>query len=178
MPKTSYAVAQACAKVEIQPGCVGSWLDIGGEATTVAFTEETVATGSLAVFNNDTHIKTSGKKPPITVSVSGAFSSVPTEAYVIVKNMHQTPGCSKLMCLRVTPEGGNIGDQEIYLGDHNDPAILSGFTPPSVDAGTGATAGGRDRRAGWCGRRHLCARGRAGPAWRDARTPALRHRTV
>jgi len=132
MPMTSNATAQACSKVEIQPGCTGSWYDIGGEATTVTLPEEVVNTGMMYVFNDDRAITTHGKKQPFTAVVSGAFTNGTTEAFNLVRAIWQTAGCDRKMCLRVTPEGGNIGDLEIYVGD-----LLTGLKPPDVDAGSG-----------------------------------------
>lgn len=140
MPKTSGAVAQACAKVEIQPGCTGSWYDIGSKATTVAFPKEVVTTGSVPVFDDDTHVITHGKKEPITATVSAVYTEEATEAFELVRDIWNNTGCDKLMCLRVTPKGGSVGDMEIYVGDHNTPAYLVGLMPPNVSAAEGGPA--------------------------------------
>lgn len=140
MPKTSNAVAQACAKVEIQPGCTGTWYDIGSEATTVTLPEETVNTGLMYVFDDDRAILTHGKKQPISATVSGAFTNGATEAFNQVRAIWQTAGCERKICLRVTPEGGTVGDLEIYVGDPTHEALLVGFKPPDVDAGSGDPA--------------------------------------
>lgn len=140
MVKTTDAVSQACFKVEVQPGCTGTWYDIGGEAATVTLPKEVVTTGSQAVFNSDTHVRTHGKKEPVTATVSAVYSEVDTETFELVRDIWNNPGCSKVMCLRVTPKGGSVGDMEIYVGDHTDPGLLVGFKPPDGDAGSGSPA--------------------------------------
>jgi len=140
MAKTTNSVAQACAKIEIQPGCTGSWYDIGGEMTTITLPEEAVTTGSMAVFNADTHVLNSGKKEPITAAVSGVYTEEATEAFERVRAVWGAAGCNKQMCVRATPQGGSIGDLEIYVGDADDRALLVGFKPPDLDAGSGDPA--------------------------------------
>ena len=140
MPKTTNATAQACAKVEIQPGCTGSWYDIGGEGTMATLPKEVVATGAAYVFNDDTAVITSGKKQPITATISGVFTNGATEAFNLVRAVWEASGCDKLMCTRITPEGGSIGDLEIYIGDADTRALLTGFKPPDVDASSGDPA--------------------------------------
>ena len=140
MPKTSNATAQACAKVEVQPGCTGSWTDIGGEATIATLPKEVVQTGVAYVFNSDTGVITSGKKTPVTVTIGTLFTNGVTEAFNLVRAVWQTEGCDKVLCVRITPEGGSIGDLEINIGDHNTNALLTGFKPPDVDASSGDPA--------------------------------------
>lgn len=137
MPKTTDSVAQACAKVEIQPGCTGTWYDISGETNLVTFPKEVVTTGSVAVFDDDTHVLSSGKKPPITATVSIVYTENAAEAWELVRSKWQTEGCEKVMCLRVTPKGGAVGDMEIGVGDANHNALLVGFSPPTMNAGAG-----------------------------------------
>ena len=140
MPKTSDAVAQACAKVEIQPGCTGSWYDISGEANLVTLPKEVVAMGSQPVFQNDTHVITTGSKPPIVATVAIVYTETITEAFERVRAVWQAEGCNKLMCSRFTPQGGSIGDLEINVGDADTPAYLTGFKPPDLNAGEGGPA--------------------------------------
>lgn len=140
MAKTTNSVAQACAKIEIQPGCTGSWYDLGAEMSTVTLPKEAVTTGSMAVFGDDTHIINGGKKEPITATLSGVYTESATEAFERVRAVWGTAGCNKLLCTRVTPKGGDVGDMEIYIGDANTGAILVGFKPPDFEAGSGDPA--------------------------------------
>jgi hypothetical protein len=138
--KTSDAVAQACAKIEIQPGCTGSWTDIGGEATTITLPKQAITTGSVPVFNDDNHVITTGKKEPITATISAVYTEVAGEAFELVRAIWQTEGCNKALCVRATPKGGDVGDLEIYIGDPNTNAFLSGFMPPNLSAAEGGPA--------------------------------------
>lgn len=140
MPKTTDAVAQACAKIEIQPGCTGTWYDISGEANTATLPKEVVTTGSMAVFDDDTHVLTSGKKEPLTVTVGIVYTETAGEAWELTRAAWAVAGCSKLMCLRLTPQGGSIGDLEINVGDAQNKALLVGFKPPDLAAGSGEPA--------------------------------------
>jgi len=137
MAKTGNSVAQACAKIEIQPGCTGTWYDIGGETMTISMGKEAAATGSMAVFNSDTHVLNSGKKEPLTVTISGIYTEEATEAFEKVRAIWGTAGCNKQICARATPQGGTIGDLEIYIGDATDRALLVGFGVTGLDAGSG-----------------------------------------
>ena len=134
MAKTSDAVSNACARVEIQPGCTGSWYNVGGESTTVTVPKSTRATGSKAVFNDQRHVVTGGKQPPITVVISGVYTENPAEAYMLVRDVWETPGvsdCDKPMCARWIPQGGTPGDL-VYTATGQ----LTGFQYPPLDAGS------------------------------------------
>lgn len=139
MVKTSDSVAQACAKLEIQPGCTGSWYDISSEGSTVTLPMEVVTTGSMAVFNSDTHVISSGKKEPVTATFQFVYSEATDEAWDRLQAAWVAEGCEKLMCVRFTPKGGTVGDKEIYIGSNTttDKAILEGLEPPNASAGEG-----------------------------------------
>ena len=135
MPKTSDSVPNACAKVEIQPGCTGSWYDVGGEMTSVQNTKETRETGSVPVFNSLRHVTGGGKKPPITVTFSGVYSEVITEAFLRIKTLWETAGtseCVKQLCVRWIPKGGTAGDAMYEMTDEPE---LVGFEYPPINAG-------------------------------------------
>jgi len=140
MPKTTDVVAQACAKIEIQPGCTGTWYDISGEVNTATLPKEVVTTGSMAVFDGDTHVITSGKKEPITATIGIVYTETAGEAWELVRAAWAAAGCNKMMCTRITPKGGAIGDLEIYVGDPTSHALLTGLKPPDLDAGSGEPA--------------------------------------
>ena len=135
MTKTSSAVAQACAKVEISAdGLV--WHDIGSEATTVTLPKEVVATGSVPVFDDDHHVVTSGKIAPITATVAGVYTEEAAEAFELVLDAWEVAGCGKRLDLRVTPRGGGVGQREITIS----PGILTGLMPPNLSAGDATAA--------------------------------------
>jgi hypothetical protein len=138
--KTTAAVAQACSKIEIQPGCTGAWRDIGGEATTITLPKQAVSSGSVPVFNDDNHVITTGKVEPVTITISAVYTEEATEAWEYVRGVWQNAGCNKALCVRATPRGGNVGDLEINIGDANTPAYLVGFKPPDLSAAEGGPA--------------------------------------
>jgi hypothetical protein len=141
MTKTTDSVAQACAKIEIQPGCTGSWYDIGDEASVATLPKEVVAMGSIPVFNDDTHVLSSGKKDPVVVTVNFVYSEKANEAWDRLQAVWLAEGCKKLLCLRLTPKGGGVGDKQIYIGEDDDhEGIMVGFKPPDLSAGDGAPA--------------------------------------
>lgn len=151
MPKTTGSVAQSCAKIEIQPGCAGSWYDISGETNTATLPMEVITTGSVAVFGDDRPVIQGGKIEPITASFSIVYTEEADEAWEYLRAIWQTDGCSKLLCTRVTPRGGSVGDLEIYIGSH-DPdqeAYLTGLKPPDLDAGAGGPAIGEFQVLGY-----------------------------
>lgn len=135
MPKTTDSVPVPCALIEIQPGCTGAWSDISGVANTVTLPEEVVSTGSLAVFDDETHITATGKKEPLTVTFNIAYSELPAEAFEEVLAVWEAAGCNKLLCARVTPKGSGVGNRQIEIGDK-----LAGLKPPDFDAGNAGPA--------------------------------------
>jgi len=136
MAKTSDSVSQACSTIEIQPGCTGSWYNAGGEMSTVSNTKVTRAVGSKAVFGDPRHVIAGGKQQPLTVTFSGVYSEVPTEAYFLIKDLWETPGvsdCNKQLCVRWIPKGGTAGDAQYEMTDNPQ---LVGFEYPPLDAGS------------------------------------------
>ena len=135
MTKTSSAVAQACAKIEISVDGT-TWVDIGSETTTVALPKEVVATGSVPVFDDDYHVVTAGKIAPITATVSGVYTETVAEAFETVLAVWAVEGCTKRLDLRVTPRGGGVGQREITMS----PGVLVGLKPPDLSAADGGPA--------------------------------------
>jgi len=135
MTKTSSAVAQACAKIEISVDGT-TWVDIGSEATTVALPKEVLATGSVPVFDDDYHVVTAGKIAPVTATVSGVYTETVAEAFETVLDAWEVAGCGKRLDLRVTPRGGGVGQREITMS----PGVLVGLKPPDLSAADGGPA--------------------------------------
>jgi len=136
MPKTSDAVSQACSKLEVQIRCTGTWYDVGGEMNTVSNTKETRDVGSLPVFNDSRHVTAGGKRPPLTVTFSGVYSEVVTEAFTLMMDLWEDAGvsdCDKQLCVRWTPKGGSVGDYRFEMTDN--PQFV-GFMYPPLDAGS------------------------------------------
>ena len=135
MPKTSDAVSLACSQLEVQISCTGSWYDVGGEMNMVSNTKATREVGSLPVFNDLQHVIAGGKSPPLTVTFSGVYSEVVTEAFTLIMDLWETAGvsdCDKQLCVRWTPKGGSVGDYRFVI----DAGQLVGFMYPPLDAGS------------------------------------------
>jgi len=136
MAKTSDSVSNACSKVEIQPGCTGSWYDAGGELSTITVPKSTRNVGQVAVLNDPEYVIAGGKMNPVTVTLNIVYSEIPTEAYFLMKDLWETPGvsdCDKQLCIRWIPKGGSAGDA-MYQMTRNPQFI--GFQYPSLDAGS------------------------------------------
>ena len=143
MAKTTNSISQSCAKIEIDIGCTGSYTDISGETNTATLPEEVVTTGSMPVFDSTTHVTSTGSKEPITAGFSIVYTEDAAEAFDLLRAAWLNAGdCEQNLCVRVTPAGGTVGDKEIYVGDSDDPARFSGFTPPDLDAGSGDPTSG------------------------------------
>ena len=135
MVKTADAVSQACSRIDVDPGCLGTWYDLGSELTSLTGTKMTREVGSVAVFGDLYHVIAGGKVPPLTVTVSGVYSEVPTEAFELVKTLWETPGvsdCDKCIAIRWIPKGGTPGDAMYAMLN----AQLVGFKYPELDAGS------------------------------------------
>jgi len=136
MPKTTDAVSPACAKLEVRIRCAGDWIDVGGETNAVANTKETRETGSIAVFNDYHHVTAGGKSPPLTVTFSGVYTEVVSEAFTLIMDLWEDEGvsfCDKTLCVRWTPKGGNVGDYRFEMTENPQ---LVGFMYPPLDAGS------------------------------------------
>lgn len=134
MVKTADAVSNACARIDVDPGCLGVWYDLGSELTSLTGTKMARETGSVAVFGDLYHVIAGGKVPPITITVSGVYSEVATEAFELIKTLWETPGvsdCDKCISVRWIPKGGTPGDAMYAMSD----AQLVGFKYPELDAG-------------------------------------------
>jgi hypothetical protein len=136
MPKTTDAVSPACAKLEVQIRCTGPWYDVGGEMNAVSNTKETRETGSTAVFNDLRHVTAGGKSPPLTVTFSGVYTEIVSEAFTLIMDLWEDEGvsfCDKTLCVRWTPKGGSVGDYRFYMTENPQ---LVGFMYPPMDAGS------------------------------------------
>lgn len=88
----------------------------------------------MAVFDDLYHVIAGGKVPPITVTISGVYSEVATEAFWRIKTLWETPGvsdCDKCIAIRWIPKGGTPGDAMFLMEN----AQLVGFQYPELDAG-------------------------------------------
>ena len=135
MVKTADAVSQACSRIDVDPGCLDTWHDLGAELMSLTGTKMTRDVGSVAVFGDLYHVIAGGKVPPLTVTVSGVYSEVVTEAFWRIKTLWETPGvsdCDKCIAIRWIPKGGTPGDAMYAMLN----AQLVGFKYPEIDAGT------------------------------------------
>ena len=136
MPKTTDAVSPACAKLEVQIRCTGTWYDVGGEMNAVSNTKETREMGSTAVFNDLRHVTAGGKSPPLVVTFSGVYTEIVREAFTLIMDLWEDEGisfCDKTLCVRWTPKGGSVGDYRFEMT--NDPQLV-GFMYPAPEAGS------------------------------------------
>ena len=135
MVKTADAVSQACSRIDVDPGCLDTWYDLGGELMSLTGTKMTRDVGSVAVFGDLYHVIAGGKVPPLTVTISGVYSEIVTEAFWRMKTYWETPGvsdCDKCIAIRWIPKGGTPGDAMYAMLN----AQLVGFKYPEIDAGT------------------------------------------
>ena len=133
MVKTADAVSNACARIDVDPGCLGTWYNMDPELTSLDAPEMNRDMGSVPVFGDMYHVITGGKVPPITLTVSGVYSEVATEAFERIKTYWETPGvsdCDKCIAVRWIPKGGTPGDALYQMLN----AQLAGFKYPSLDA--------------------------------------------
>ena len=144
MPKTTDAVPQPCALVEVQPGCTGSWYAITSEATTALLPEEVRTSGSMPVFGSATHALSTGKKEPITATFQFVYSETADETWDRLRTLWGSGDCEVPMCVRVTPKGSGVGNQQIYIGEDNaqNRALMISLKPPDFNAGEATPANG------------------------------------
>lgn len=133
MAQTTAAVAMACGKVEFSADCV-TYLDISGEAQSVAGTEQSRISGEGYTFSGDTAIVKGGKREPMELEFVIVYTETDAEAYEQIRSSFEAAGCGNDVCVQWSPAGGNADNEQITSAS----GILISFTYPPIDA----TAGG------------------------------------
>ena len=122
--------------------CIGlstdgtSWTDFSDYLTVIEAPELTRATGNLAVFGEDVHITTVGKKEPVEVRVRGAYvdSTATTNPFSFVWTQWTTT-CGGALAVRWAPAGCATTNQVFSTATatgHSSRVVA--VTPPSGDA--------------------------------------------
>lgn len=133
MPQTTGSVALACGLLEVSSGDCTSWTNISGSSSVLGPPSQTRMSGEAYTFDGDGAIIQGGKKEPLELVFSTVYTETAGEAFEYVRALFDAVGCGAHMCVRWSPDGGDVGDFRFStnLG------ILVSFTYPPMDAGTG-----------------------------------------
>jgi hypothetical protein len=98
------------ATVELQPACTGSWINISGDAASVAVDGGEISSAEQNVFGSKFPIVAAGKPGSIDVTVTAVYTEVPSGVADIIRTAYETGACDQTLCLRWSPGGGDVGD--------------------------------------------------------------------
>jgi len=130
MAQTTGAVVEQCAKVDISPDGA-AWTDISGATQSWSGMTQTRTTGEAYTFDGDTAIVGVGKRTPMDVTFNIVYTETDADAYEVIRTQFANT-CGGNYYVRVSPKGGNAGDEQITLY-----GLLNSFTYPEMDASTG-----------------------------------------
>jgi hypothetical protein len=133
MAQTTGQVPMACGKLEISTDSCVTWTDISGEAQSLEGADQTRMSGEAYTLTGDTALIAGGKKEPMELVFTIVYSEGDTEAYELARDHFETTGCGGGFCVRWSPGGGDVGDEQITTGA----GILVSFTYPPMDASAG-----------------------------------------
>ena len=109
-----------------------TWTEVSGYANQVQVSGGERVTGAAYTADGDTAIIKSGKRGPLTVTVSAIYTEAANEAYDEVNDQYETAGGGALY-LRWSPGGGGSGD----LGYTTSAGVVKQPVYPSGDAASG-----------------------------------------
>lgn len=137
--QTSESVALGCGKLEIDVGCNGVWADISGESTSLGPITQDRMTGETYTLDGLHAIIQGGKKQPFDAVVSIVYNEIAGEAWDLVQDAWDGAVCTVRVCLRYSPKGGDVGDEQYRIPN----GVLSQIVFPEMNAGAGGpiTAG-------------------------------------
>lgn len=128
MAQTTHQVARSCAAIWISDDCA-TWYNAGGEVISLQDPQQSVMSGETYTLTGDTALISGGKREPIEITVNIVYTETDQETYERVRNIFETAGCGKRLCVKYSPRGGNAGDELLVLD-----GILTEFGYPPVDA--------------------------------------------
>lgn len=134
MPQTTTAVAQACGQLEVSVDACQSWTDVSGSASSVTGTTQTRISDQGYTLDGDGAIIKAGKREPIELVFNVVYTPTAGEAFSIAQQVFEQTGCDADICVRWSPNGGNVGDQRFQTTDGQ----LISFDYPPMDATGGA----------------------------------------
>jgi len=133
MAQTTGQLPLGCGKLEIQPGCTGSWYDISGSTQSMDSPSQDLLTGEAYTLEGINAIVEGGKKQPVDLTFSIVYTETATEAWDRIEQVWAAAACSKKLCVRWSPGGGDVGDL-IYTTSNS---IMTQLVYPNMDASSG-----------------------------------------
>jgi len=133
--QTSGAVPRSCGKLEINltADCSGTWHVISGESTSLAQPTQDRLNDVMYTLDGVGAIIEGGKLQPIDLVFVIVYTEVNDEAWDLLADYWISEECSPKMCVRWSPAGGAVGDQQFLVVG----ALFTQFVYPEMDAGTG-----------------------------------------
>lgn len=133
VPQTTTAVPIACGMLEISTDGCNNWTDISGSSGSLAGLRQARITDQAFSFDQDGAIIVAGQPEPLDLRFNILYTSTAGEAFAIAQTVFEQTGCGAAMCVRWSPEGGNVGDERFQTTDGE----LISFDYPPMDASAG-----------------------------------------
>jgi hypothetical protein len=131
--QTSGAVPQGCGKLEVDVGCNGVWVNLSGSSTALDPITQSRLTGEAYTLEGLYAIVEGGKLQAFDAVVTIVYTEVAAEAWDTIEAAWDTVSCNTRVCLRYSPGGGNVGDEQYRIPN----GILSAIVYPNLNAAAG-----------------------------------------
>jgi hypothetical protein len=133
--QTSGAIPKGCGKLEINltEDCSGPWYDISGESTSLAQPSQDRLNDVMFTLDGIGALIEGGKLQPLELTFIIVYTEIVDEAFDLLADYWISDECSPKMCVRWSPAGGNVGDEEYLVAG----ALFIRFAYPGVDASAG-----------------------------------------
>ena len=133
MVQTTNTYPLGCGKIEISPGCNGTWHDISGSTTSFEPPELSQMMGEAYTIDGMYAISEGGKVEPTEVPFTIVYSETAGEAWDRIADLWELVSCSHPCCVKYSPSGGTIGTYQYRFPDSH----LITVTYPNLDASAG-----------------------------------------
>jgi hypothetical protein len=133
--QTSGAIPKGCGKLEINltEDCSGPWYDISGESTSLAAPTQDRLNDVMYTLDGIGAIIEGGKLQPLDLAFVLVYTEINDEAWDLLADHWISDECSPKMCVRWSPGGGDVGDEEYLVVG----ALFIQFIYPEMDASSG-----------------------------------------
>jgi len=112
MAQTTAQISMKDGKVEISANG-SSWTDISGFATAISIDGGERGIGEGYTFDGDTAVLTTGKRSPVTITVSALYTEGNSDPFETLLPIHEAGTAYYVRC---SPKGGQTGERVFTSG--------------------------------------------------------------
>lgn len=133
MAQTTGSVSVALARIEISTDLT-TWVNISGQAQSIASTEQERNTGDEHTLDGDVPIALGGKRNAMDIDFNIIYTETAGEAYELIRAAFENANTLGGIYVRWVPKGGTSGTAAMYRTPITSPATLKTFRYPTADA--------------------------------------------